>query len=125
MATRYRSTARDTLPPGLRRRYDYFRKQGYPGQRALDYARAELEAEDRGWEVRTQYEQERYEDVYGEKPPKGLDFVVVFLVDSKGEQLANLGFVPDRREDIREVGAELAMEALAESEPLFHGRRRR
>ena len=127
MAARRRqpTSSRDVLSPSLRRKYDYFRKQGYPGQQALTYAKAESEVEKRGWEIRTEYEQESYEDVYGEKPPKGMEFVTVAIVDKKGHWLGHsMGFIPNRRDDIREAAADISVEALVEEEPLFFGRRR-
>lgn len=79
---------------------------------ALALAKAEAEAKRRDWEYEYVPEQERYEDVYGDKDPGG-DWVTVVLKDPKGETLASLGFVDERdRNNLRVVRAELAAEAL-------------
>jgi hypothetical protein len=99
-----------------KRDYDYWRKRGYGTKDALTYARAERWGYDNDLEVVTTYEEERYEDVYGEKPPKGVDFVTIWIVPAREystsepsfrDALDSIGFVPDRKEDVREAGAEM------------------
>jgi len=96
---------------------------GEAARGALDLSRAEREAERRGWAYTYEPEQESYEDVYGEKPPEGAEFVTVVLWDRDPEDrssrlrpqvLASLGFVDaNDRNYLRVVRAELASEALS------------
>jgi hypothetical protein len=104
----------------LDRAYRFFRKHaggivGRSAQTAMLLARAEHEAQERGWEVCLQPEDESYRDVYGDDPPEGAEFVCVALLDEDGEWLGSLGFVDANDDDyIRVTGAELALEALSQ-----------
>lgn len=122
----------------LLKRMRFFQKYmgGVVGERAkgaLDLARAERRAEELGWTVTFEPEEERYEDVYGEAPPEGAEFYAAILWDtdpessefrrlSRREQnahiLETLGFVDDidPRGYGRLVAAELADQALARGE---------
>jgi len=86
---------------------------GHTAQDALALAKAEQEADRRGWTYEYHPEQERYEDVYGEKDPGG-EWVTVVLKDKWGNVLASLGFVDERDSNyLRGVRAQLAEEALS------------
>jgi hypothetical protein len=86
---------------------------GHTAQDALSLAKAEQEADRRGWTYEYHPEQERYEDVYGEKDPGG-EWVTVVLKDKWGNVLASLGFVDERDSSyLRGVRAQLAEEALS------------
>jgi hypothetical protein len=81
--------------------------------RRVSHARAKAWAKKMGYELRTQYEQERYRDVYGDDPPEGVDFVTVALVDPEtNDVLQSVGFVEDDRRSIDEEFGNLAQEAM-------------
>jgi hypothetical protein len=66
-----------------------------------------------GYELRTQDEQERYRDVYGDDPPEGVNFVIVSLVDPEtNDMLQSVGFVEDNPRRIDEEFGNLAQEAM-------------
>src|SRR4029077_4844707 len=110
------STVGDTL-----RRYRFFREQGsmrvgHAAEDALSLARAEQEADRRGWTWDALPEEERYADVYGDDPPPGTDFYCIVARDADGDPIARLRFVGDhKRQNLywRVVAAELFSEALA------------
>lgn len=103
----------------LERRYRFFRTYaggvvGRSAQVAIDLARAELAAESMGWTYTLEPEIERYEDVYGEAPPEGVEYYTVVARDEDGDWIASLGFVDDvDQRYFRVVAAELYSEALA------------
>jgi hypothetical protein len=87
---------------------------GHTAQDALSLAKAEQEADRRGWTYEYHPEEERYEDVYGEKDPGG-EWVMVVLKDKWGNVLASLGFVDAGDSSyLRGVRAQLAEEALSD-----------
>lgn len=87
---------------------------GQAAQTAMDLARAEAEAKQRGWTVSVSPAWESYQDVYGEEPPPGTMMLNVDLLDRKGELIQSLLTSTNDENDpyLREVGAELAYEAL-------------
>ena len=99
------------------RRMQFFRSHGggvvgKAAKGALDLTRAERYARAHGWDVELHPEQERYEDVYGEKDPGG-EWVTVVLKDRRGQSLGSLGFVDANDANyVRVVAAELAYEAM-------------
>ena len=116
---------------GLIKDMRFFREHGAmivgEGSRVgLDLARAEREMKKRGWDHAFVPEYERYEDVYGEKPPEGAEFATVVLLNTEfsdrwserelwSHVIGSLGFVDTRDSKyVRVVVAELALEALAQ-----------
>jgi hypothetical protein len=102
----------------VRRDYDWFRKHGYKYAQALAYARALEWAREHDLEIVTLPEQERYEDVFGEKPPPDTNFVTVALVrdeDNPRYFLQSVGMVEDDDDRIKEEGANLALEEMIQS----------
>ena len=97
--------------------YRYFHEHGtcrvgFHGVDALALAKAEAWArEDDSVEIVVEEEQERYEDVYGEPPPEGVDFFWI-AVKVDGEHLASCGMVDDTNGYHRIVKAQLCSEAL-------------
>lgn len=87
---------------------------GQAATTALSLAKARAEyARRRDVKIEWIPEEERYEDVYGEKPPANTDFYTV-VVRIGGEVAASLGFVDDSdREYMRQVENELLAEAFA------------
>jgi hypothetical protein len=91
---------------------------------AIALARAEIRAEQEGLEFRWENELESYEDVYGDEPEPGVEYLWcgVYAEETEDELLASLGFIGVRSPAfaygvprdpyIRTVQAELALEAL-------------
>jgi hypothetical protein len=100
------------------RAYRFFHEHGcsrvgYHGVDALALAKAERWAQEtEGVECIVEPEVDRYRDVYGDDPPKGVEFYSL-AVKVDGEYLASLGFVDDTEGYHRVVMAQLADEAWA------------
>lgn len=77
------------------RAYRFFRAHELGARYAIRLARAELRAEDMGLTVTAEPEVESYRDVYGEDPPKGIEFYCLMVRAPDGDVLASLGFVDD------------------------------
>lgn len=111
------------MPPlsaDVKRRYNWFRKHARTAAEALELARAERGAYDRGYEYRYTPEEERYSDVYGSPDPGG-EWVTVSLYADTGEFLDSIGFIDERDSDyLRVVKAQLAQEAIARENPITH-----
>jgi hypothetical protein len=114
-----------------KRDYEFWRKHGYAGRDALTLARAEKWGRDHDLAVAVTPEEERYEDVYGEKPEPGIEFVTVWIVPEPEystdepdlrSSLENLGFVADTRLEIRRAGAEM-LAGLMQRESMPRSRR--
>jgi hypothetical protein len=108
--------------PDFRKLYDYWRSREFNPRDAARRARAELFMKRYGYAVVTEPEIESYRSVWGEEPPEGVDFVTVFLFPPDSErwgeydfdrQLDNTGFIPDRKEDVRDAGVDMMLNALS------------
>jgi hypothetical protein len=99
-------------PSHDKRDYDYWRKHSFKAETAIALARAEAWGRSLSLQVLTSPEEERYEDVYGEKPPKGVEFVTVWIIPEGGgmrDAFDNTGMVEDSNESIREAGANMLL----------------
>ena len=77
------------------RAYRFFRAHELSARCAIRLARAELRAEGMGLTVTAEPEVESYRRVYGEDPPKGVEFYCLMVRAPDGDVLASLGFVDD------------------------------
>lgn len=102
----------------LKRRYDFFRSQGYGSQTAIRLARAEQAAEERGWECEWEHERDPDLSWADEKQLAEIQEVLTcVLKDEEGDVLDALGGVVDPgREYARVVEAEMAAGALMAQE---------
>jgi hypothetical protein len=110
-----------------RRAYDFFRQQaggvvGRNAEGAWQLVKAEKEAEERGWTVEWEPEQDpdtswMNDEELKEARSGGIEILSALLRDENGEVLASLGEIAILRGDQkypRVVEAELALEALSE-----------
>lgn len=100
----------------LKKKIDFFLKNAYPNdlKAARDRARAEKFAQDSGWEVEWEYDQEEYQMGDAETEPPS-EVLVAILRDADRNVIGSLGGIGDpSREYRRVVEAELASEAMHE-----------
>lgn len=102
----------------LKRRYEFFRSQGYGSQTAISLARAEKAAEERGWECEWEHDEDPDLSWADEQQLAEIrEVLTCVLKDEDGQVLDALGGISDpSREYSRVVEAEMALNALMEHE---------
>jgi hypothetical protein len=99
--------ARDRLRANAR----FFREQG-AGKNSEELAKAEREAEERGWKVEWEFDEDEYQ--MGDEEQRPNEVLCAVLKDENGDVLESLGGIGDPSKDYaRMVEAELSLEALS------------